>query len=51
MEEETADKREGEEVYYVEPDFPDGIEGVDYDVVHGVEEKMQMARLKYPVIS
>jgi hypothetical protein len=48
MEEETADKPEGEEVYYMEPDFPDGIKGVDHDVVHGVEE---MARLKYPVIS
>ena len=38
-EEEATDKPEGEEVYYTEPDLSGGIEGVDYDIVYGLEEE------------
>lgn len=37
--EEATNEPEGEEVYYVEPDLSGGIEGIDYDIVYGIEEE------------
>jgi len=37
-EEETTKETDGEKVYYAEPDLSGGIEGVDYDIVYGIED-------------
>jgi hypothetical protein len=37
--EEDTNEPEGEEVYYAKPDPLGGIEGIDYDIVYGIQEE------------
>ena len=33
------EKGEDDEIYYEEPDLSGGVEGIDYDIVYGIEDE------------